>query len=137
MTTGVKPFFYTIQNNTFIFASEIKAILKFPGVEKIIDSQGISELFGIGPSHTSGTTVFKNIFELKPAHFGVFNKSGLHLTKYWSLKSKEHTDSLGKTCEKIRYLLNDSITSQLVSDKPICTFLSGGFNFKYNNKICC
>ena len=125
---GVKPFFYTIQNNTFIFASEIKAIFKFPGVEKIIDSQGISELFGIGPSHTSGTTVFKNIFELKPAHFGVFNKSGLHLTKYWSLKSKEHTDSLGKTCEKIKYLLNDSITSQLVSDKPICTFLSGGLD---------
>lgn len=125
---GVKPFFYTIQNNTFIFASEIKAIFKFPGVEKIIDSQGISELFGIGPSHTSSTTVFKNIFELKPAHFGVFNKSGLHLTKYWSLKSKEHTDSLGKTCEKIKYLLNDSITSQLVSDKPICTFLSGGLD---------
>ena len=125
---GVKPFFYTIKNNTFIFASEIKAIFKFPGVEKIIDSQGISELFGIGPSHTSGTTVFKNIFELKPAHFGVFNKSGLHLTKYWSLKSKEHTDSLGKTCEKIKYLLNDSITSQLVSDKPICTFLSGGLD---------
>ena len=125
---GVKPFFYTIQNNTFIFASEIKAIFKFPGVEKIIDSQGISELFGIGPSHTSGTTVFKNIFELKPAHFGVFNKSGLHLTKYWSLKSKEHTDSLGKTCEKIKYFLNDSITSQLVSDKPICTFLSGGLD---------
>lgn len=125
---GVKPFFYTIQNNTFIFASEIKAIFKFPGVEKIIDSQGISELFGIGPSHTSGTTVFKNIFELKPAHFGVFNKSGLHLTKYWSLKSKEHTDSLGKTCEKIKYFLNDSITRQLVSDKPICTFLSGGLD---------
>ncbi len=125
---GVKPFFYTIQNNTLIFASEIKAIFKFPGVEKIIDSQGISELFGIGPSHTSGTTVFKNIFELKPAHFGVFNKSGLHLTKYWNLKSKEHTDSLGKTCEKIKYLLNDSITSQLVSDKPICTFLSGGLD---------
>ena len=125
---GVKPFFYTIQNNTFIFASEIKAIFKFPGVEKIIDSQGISELFGIGPSHTSGTTVFKNIFELKPAHFGVFNKSGLHLTKYWSLKSKEHTDSLGKTCENIKYFLNDSITRQLVSDKPICTFLSGGLD---------
>ena len=125
---GVKPFFYTIQNNTFIFASEIKAIFKFPGVEKIIDSQGISELFGIGPSHTSGTTVFKNIFDLKPAHFGVFNKSGLHLTKYWRLKSKEHTDSLGKTCEQIKYLLNDSITSQLISDKPICTFLSGGLD---------
>ena len=49
---GVKPFFYTIIDNSFIFASEIKALFEYPGVEKILDSQGISELFGIGPAHT-------------------------------------------------------------------------------------
>lgn len=62
---GVKPLFYTIQNNTLIFASEIKALFAYPGIEKILDKQGISELFGIGPAHTAGTTVFKNIFEIK------------------------------------------------------------------------
>ena len=125
---GVKPLFYTINNNTLIFASEIKAILKYPGIEKILDSQGICELFGIGPSHTPGTTIFKNIYEIKPAHFAIFNKTGIHIERYWKLKSKEHKDSLGKTCEKVKYLLNDAITRQLVSDMPLCTFLSGGLD---------
>ena len=125
---GVKPLFYSIYNNTLLFSSEIKALFEFPGIEKILDSQGISELFGIGPSHTPGTTIFKNIFEIKPAHFAVYNKSGFHVERYWKLHSEEHKDSFGQTCEKIRYLLNDSITKQLVSDVPICTFLSGGLD---------
>lgn len=125
---GVKPLFYSFINNTLVFASEIKALFQFPGIEKIIDAQGISELFGIGPAHTSGITVFKNIFELKPAHFAIFNKSGLTIKRYWKLKSKPHTDSLGTTCGNVKFLLNDAITKQLVSDVPLCTFLSGGLD---------
>lgn len=125
---GVKPLFYTLNDNTLIFSSELKGIFKYPGIEKIIDSQGISELFGIGPAHTPGTTVFKNIFELKPAHFAIYNSSGIHVEQYWKLESKPHTDSFGTTCEKVKYLLNDSIVKQLVSDVPLCTFLSGGLD---------
>lgn len=125
---GVKPLFYTIKNNTLIFGSEIKALFAYPGIEKILDNQGICELFGIGPSHTPGTTIFKNIFELKPAHFAIFNSSGLKIKKYWKLKSEKHLDSFGTTCSNIKYLLNDAITRQLVSDVPLCTFLSGGLD---------
>ena len=125
---GVKPLFYTINNNTIIFGSEIKALLEYPQIEPILDSQGISEMFGLGPAHTAGITIFKNIFEIKPAHFGIFNETGLHLKKYWELVSKEHKDSLGVTCDKIKFLLHDSITKQLVSDVPLCTFLSGGLD---------
>lgn len=125
---GVKPFYYTIADNNFVFASEIKAILEFPGVEVKLDKQGVCELFGLGPAHTPGTVAFKNIFELKPGHYGVFNSSGLHLEKYWSLVSKPHEDSLKTTCEKTRFLLEDSIRRQLVSDVPLCTFLSGGLD---------
>ena len=125
---GVKPFFYTILNNTFIFASEIKAIFEYPGIEKILDQQGLSELFGIGPAHTAGTTIFKNINELKPAHLGIYNNSGLHIERYWKLISKPHTDNLETTCKKVKFLLNDAITRQLVSDVPLCTFLSGGLD---------
>ena len=81
-----------------------------------------------GPAHTGGFTPFKNIYEIKPAHFLVYNKSGIHIEKYWELKSKEHKDSFGTTCEKIKYLLDDSISKQLVSDVPICTMLSGGLD---------
>ena len=125
---GVKPLFYTIFNDYFIFASEVKAILKFPGIQPILDKQGINEMFGIGPAHTNGTTSFKNINELPPAYYAIYNESGFHKKRYWKLKSKIHTDNLAKTCDKVLYLLEDSIKNQLVSDVPLCTFLSGGLD---------
>ena len=125
---GVKPLFYTIQDNTIIFSSEIKGIFEYPNIEKVVDNQGICELFGIGPAHTAGTTVFKNIYELKPAHFAIYNSSGFHCKRYWKLHSKEHKDNLAQTTEKLKFLLNDAITRQLVADVPLCTFLSGGLD---------
>ena len=132
---GVKPFFYTQVNDYFIFASEIKALFAHPLVKKEINSQGICELFGIGPAHTLGTTVFKNIFEIKPAHLAIYNRSGLHIEQYWKLESKEQNDNLSKTCENVKYLLNDAITKQLVSDVPLCTFLSGGLDSSIISKF--
>ncbi len=125
---GVKPFYYCRKNNYFIFASEVKSIFAFPNIPVVIEKEGICELFGLGPCHTSGNGIFKDIFELRPAHFGIFNKDGLHIERYWKLESKPHTDSFGTTCEKVRFLLEDAIKRQLVSDVPLCTFLSGGLD---------
>lgn len=125
---GVKPLFYTIKDNTIIFSSEIKAILKHPGIVPKLNEESIAELFGIGPARTSGFGIFKDIFEIKPAHYAVFNEDGFQEKQYWKLTSKPHYDSLSQTCEKVRYLLEDSITRQLVSDVPLCTFLSGGLD---------
>ena len=125
---GVKPLYYSFVNGNLVFASEIKSILEFPEIEAKIDKQGICELFGIGPAHTAGTTAFKNINELKPANYIVYNENGIYVSQYWKLKSEPHTDNLDKTCEKVRYLLEDSIRRQLVSDVPLCTFLSGGLD---------
>lgn len=125
---GIKPLYYTIIDNNIVFASEIKALLKYPDLELKLDKQSICELFGLGPAHTPGLGVFQNIYELKPAHFAIFNQSGVHLTKYWQLESKPHTDSFEETCDKVKFLLNDSIHRQLVSDVPLCTLLSGGLD---------
>lgn len=125
---GVKPLFYTIKNGAIIFASEIKALFQYPGCEKVLDKQGISELFGIGPAHTPGTTIFKDIYEIKPAHFAIFNNDGLKIKRYWKLTSKPHTENLVQTSEHLESLLKDAITRQLVSDMPLCTFLSGGLD---------
>ena len=137
---GVKPLFYTIYNNTLVFASEIKALFKYPGIEAKLDEQSIAELFGIGPARTAGLGIFKNIYEIKPAHFGIFNENGLHIERYWKLESKVHTDNLEKTCDNVRFLLEDSISRQLVSDVPLCTFLSGGLDSSiitlYASKYC-
>ena len=125
---GIKPYYYCFKNDTFIFASEIKSLFEYPGVVPSVNSQGIAELFGLGPAHTAGNGIFKDIYELKPAHFGIYNKDGLKLKRYWKLESKPHTDNFEDTCKTVKFLLEDSIKRQLVSDVPLCTFLSGGLD---------
>ena len=72
----------TIVDDNLIFSSEVKAILEHPKVENVIDKIGIAELFGIGPSHSPGITPFKEIKELEPAHFLIYNKDSYILLKH-------------------------------------------------------
>ena len=125
---GVKPFFYYNRNGKFVFASEIKAIFENPDIEAMADINSISELILLGPGRTCGCGVFKNIEELPPAHCGYYDKNGLKTWRYWSLTDKKHTDDFDTTAEKVRFLVTDSIERQLVSDVPVCTFLSGGLD---------
>jgi len=123
---GVKPLFYRHGGNSFIFGSELKAILANPEVNVEIDREGLAEVFGLGPSRSPGHGVFKGVNELRPAHALVFSRDGLKIWRYWNVKSEVHTDSLDETVEKVRFLLTDAVTRQLISDVPVCTFLSGG-----------
>ena len=125
---GIKPLYYTINNGNFIFSSEIKAILEYPDVEAKLDLNGVGELFGIGPAHTSGKTPFKNIFEVEPAQFIVLNYNEFYRKEYWKLETKYHADDLDTTCDKIRNLIIDSTERQLVSDKSLGVLLSGGLD---------
>ncbi len=125
---GVKPFFYTLQGNRFIFASELKTVLLHPAVPHEIDEIGIGELLLIGPGRTPGCGVFKNVFELKPGECGVFNESGLHLRQYFEFVDRENTQPEQEVIERVRALVQDAIERQLVSDVPIGTFLSGGLD---------
>ena len=59
---GIKPLYFTIKNDNFIFASEIKAILKHDEVKAEIDETGICELFGIGPAHTRSEKLHLKIY---------------------------------------------------------------------------
>ena len=125
---GIKPLFYSLINDIFIFSSEIKGILENVSMERTIDASGICELFGLGPARTPGNGIFNNVHELKPAHFLIYNKSGIKTKEFWKLESTEHTDDFETTCDKVRYLLTDSIQKQSVGKKPICSFLSGGLD---------
>lgn len=125
---GIKPLYYTTVDDNLIFASEVKSLIKHPKVELKLDKEGIQELLGIGPAHTPGMSIFKNIYEIKPAHFAIYNKSGLHIEEYWKLESKPHTDDFNTTCNTVHDLLEDAIKRQLVSDVPLCAMLSGGLD---------
>lgn len=123
---GVKPLFYTVQNGTLVFGSEIKALFANPAVTPKANTDSFREIFGIGPARTQGSGVFEDIFEIKAGYSAVYNSDGLHHRKYWDIISREHTDSYEKTVDTVSFLLRDSITRQMVSDVPVCSFLSGG-----------
>ncbi|MCQ2479625.1 MAG: asparagine synthase (glutamine-hydrolyzing) [Clostridia bacterium] len=143
---GVKPFFYTETNGGFIFASEIKALLAHENVEPLMDITSLAEIMLVGPGRTPGYGIFKGISELKAGYCGTFSKNGLKIRPYWQLTYKENNDTIEQAIEKVRFLVTDSIKRQLVSDVPVCTFLSGGLDssiissvannhFKENGKI--
>ncbi len=125
---GVKPLFYTVKNNTIVFGSEIKTLFCFPEITPEIDIRSFREIFGIGPARTSGNGIFVGINEIKPGQFAVFSKKGLAAVQYWELESRVHTDSYQQTVEKVSFLVHDSIKRQMISDVPICSFLSGGID---------
>ena len=125
---GVKPFFYTVRDGAFIFASELKGILAHPAVEPVADRESVLEVVLTGPGRTPGCGVFRGIEELRPGWRGFFDELGLKTERYWSLKAQEHRDDLNTTIDTVRYLVTDAIERQLVSDVPIGTFLSGGLD---------
>lgn len=125
---GVKPLFYTIKGYDFVFASEIKALLAHPELEAILTDEGVMEIFGLGPARSQGNGVFKGIKELPPGYSLIYNAEGLRLREYWRLESKQHEEDLETTVEHTRSLVVDAVIRQLVSDVPVCTFLSGGLD---------
>lgn len=133
---GIKPLFYTILNGTLIFSSEIKGLFCFPNVHAMLDKNGLNELFGLGPARTPGSGVLLNIHELKPGTCMTCSSLGYTATTYYQLSSRPHQDSYEDTIEKTRFLITDAIKRQMVSDVPICTFLSGGVDSSLVSAVC-
>ena len=124
---GIKPLFY-YNNDTFIFASEIKAILKHKKVEAKVSKDELCEIFGLGPAHTPGKTFFKDIYEILPGHYAVYSNNNFYTKCYWDLKTTKVTDSIDESITKIKLLVEDSLKRQLISDVPVCSMLSGGLD---------
>lgn len=133
---GVKPLFYTVTNGTLIFSSELKGLFCFPNVRARLDKSGLNELFGLGPARTPGSGVLKDIHELKPGSSLTCSSLGLSFHTYYQLTSRPHTDSYENTIEKTRFLVTDAIKRQMISDVPICTFLSGGVDSSLVSAVC-
>lgn len=125
---GIKPCFYALQNGTLLFASEPKALFVYPGFSPKINMDSLREILSVGPARTPGCGVFCNVKEVLPGHMLCFSPDHLTEHEYWQLTAAEHTDSYAATVEKTAFLVKDAVTRQMVSDVPVCTFLSGGID---------
>ncbi len=133
---GVKPLFYKLHEKGLLFASEIKTILAYPTVKARLDALGARQLLLLGPGRLPGSGVFRDILEVEPGCCGYYSQGNLHLSQYWKLTDREHTDAFEETAAYVRYLVTDAIRRQMVSDVPIGTFLSGGLDSSIITAIC-
>uniref|UniRef100_A0A7C4XL58 asparagine synthase (glutamine-hydrolyzing) n=1 Tax=candidate division WOR-3 bacterium TaxID=2052148 RepID=A0A7C4XL58_UNCW3 len=124
---GIKPIYYTLVNNKFIFSSEIKSILQIPDVKRETDPDGLySTLLLLWTPNEK--TMLKNIFKLLPGHYLIYKKDRISIKKYWDIHITEEEDFNNNTPEKLYELLKESVKFQLISDVPLGAFLSGGLD---------
>ncbi|ETR73600.1 MAG: Asparagine synthase (glutamine-hydrolyzing) [Candidatus Magnetoglobus multicellularis str. Araruama] len=129
---GIAPLFYTMNKGVFIFGSEIKAILKHPLVKPAVDLTGLDQIFSF-PGLVSPTTMFKNIYSLKPGHCIIVKNGELIVKEYWDLNYPEVSDieynqSENDYIEKLEELLLQSVKYRLIADVPVGFYLSGGLD---------
>lgn len=125
---GVKPLFYAEIDGGLVFASEIKALLLHHEIKPIIDFNGAAQIMLTGPAKFTGSGVFRDISDLPAAHCATFSRKGLVIKQYWRLKAERHAENFTETAEHTKMLITDAVKRQLVSDVPLCTFLSGGLD---------
>lgn len=125
---GIKPLYYTETGGKFLFSSELKSLLAHPDVRPVVDRQGLWQLFFLTPVTLRGDGIFKGIRQLPPGYAAEYSTCGLCLFPYWKLTASECHDSREEAIAHTRELLTDAISRQLVSDVPLCTFLSGGLD---------
>lgn len=123
---GVKPLFYARRGAELIFASEPKALFCHPAVTPAIDLDSLRQVLAIGPARTAGSGVFCGVQELKAGCRAVFDAAGFREWRYWEVKSEPFTDSYETAVQTVSRLVRDAVRRQLVSDVPVCSFLSGG-----------
>ena len=125
---GVKPLFYTKIKDNFLFASEIKSLLKNKLVKPIINKESLQEILSLSPSRIPGSGVFKNIKELRPGHYMIYENDKITIKRYWNIKEKINKDNYETATKKIEKYLTESIKRQMVSDVDIACLLSGGLD---------
>jgi asparagine synthase (glutamine-hydrolysing) len=128
---GVRPLFYTQTRDSFLFASEIKALLACPEVSREVDPKGMDQLFTFFVT-IPPRTVFKNIFHLPPGHSLTVERNAFRVWQYWSIPYQRagglHNGNESEVAEELLHTLQDATRIRLRSDVPVGSYLSGGID---------
>src|SRR4029079_975827 len=132
--SGVKPLYYFFKDGRFIFASEIKSILKHPAVAADIDEEALYHYLTFLTT-PAPATLFKDIHKLHAGHLLTLTRDGqLNIQQYWDAlpKPQEVVRSDEEHQTEILRLLRESISKRMMSDVPFGVFLSGGVDSSAN-----
>lgn len=127
---GIKPLYVYASADTLLFASEIKALLQFPGLQVAPDESALRDYL-IFQFVLGERTLFRDIYKVLPGHFQIISLDDLRVRTvcYWEPHFRvdlEHTEKY--FLERLRYLIEDAARIQMRSDVPLGTYLSGGLD---------
>lgn len=125
---GEKPLYYAeLPDRTFVFASELKAVLQHPAIEGRIDVRALRKYlsYEFVPSPYS---IIEGVSKLPPAHKLVWQRRGWRTERYWNLSYGEPKLKIGinEAAEEVRVRLGEAVRQRLIADVPLGVLLSGG-----------
>jgi asparagine synthase (glutamine-hydrolysing) len=124
---GIKPFYYHSDMRTFVFASELKALLEAPHIQPEVDPSALAEYlhhrYVIAPN-----TMLRGVRKLPPAHTIRVDRSGVTTARYWQVPLDSRPVTERQALDELGTLLEEVVRLHLVSDVPLGAFLSGGLD---------
>ena len=126
---GIKPLFFTSHEGCFLFASEIKALLRFPGLKREMDGQALSDFLSL-QSVPAPRTFFKGISKLQPGHYLTIESGKISEPHaYWNpLKIPKSSEDASAARENLRTIFSESVNLRREADVPYGSLLSGGLD---------
>ena len=129
---GQKPFYYANMQGTFMYASEIKSLLKHPDFLKQINKEALKPYLTFQTS-VLNETFFKNVYKLKPGHYFTYNENTkkMDIKKYYEVTFNPKKQDFNALVDKIDETITKSIDYHTISDVPVGSYLSGGIDSSY------
>ncbi|MEA1984547.1 MAG: asparagine synthase (glutamine-hydrolyzing) [Euryarchaeota archaeon] len=125
---GIKPLYYTVIDGKLLFASEIKSLLQYEGVERAVNTSALHDYLTF--RHTlSDETMFTGINKLLPGHVMTYHQGQVSIKQYWDVPlGCAGTRSEEYYVKQLRHLMEDSVRIRLMSEVPLGVYLSGGID---------
>lgn len=125
---GIKPFYYTVTENAFLFASDIKTLIASGLYRPEVDPEGLYHAmsYGVAPRPM---TAFKGVRALEQGHWLRLDRDGnMEESCYWRIPTgtQEETMTEQDAVSQLRSTLEKAVTRRLIADVPVGTFMSGG-----------
>lgn len=130
---GVKPLYYYEKDNLFLFGSELKALMSYSNLTKVIDEKVLPNFLQYGYI-SAPNTIFKYCKKLLPGHYMVYDISTRQskIKNYWNTNTFFKLPKLNKPYEEakeeLEFLLHSAFQYRMVADVPVGVFLSGGYD---------
>ena len=128
---GIKPMYYALMGDTFMFGSEIKSFLEHPDFKKELNEAALENYLTFQYSPTS-ETFFKGVYKLMPAHYFIYKDGQLDIKRYWDINFEaDEKPDLKQWVNDISSTFKDSVQAHKIADVEVGSFLSSGVDSSY------